>query len=152
MPPSWTRCELERAAREGVPLEVIAPGLRACTILSVRPSPEDFVVVRCAFPGTAVVRFDAIRTPAPVRYAAGARVATPYGAAVVKEMRAPAEAGVSYVVEFVDKSATGGWGWDGGGRQARAAGGVLPLEGMEGGRLLTAAGAARGLRRAWIYQ
>lgn len=96
---AWNRVELLQAQREGATLEV-APGVAGCRILEVRR--DDFVVVALPFPGTAYVRFECVRTPAPVRLPLGAPVSTPYGKATVTGVRHDEERGVSYAVSFAE--------------------------------------------------
>jgi hypothetical protein len=107
-PPSgdWTRAELLAAQAEGALLDVVAPGLTRCAIVTVR---ERDVVVATRFHATAYVQFGAIRS-APQRFAPGDKVATPYGSGVVTEARAPTAAAGgcrSVVVKFLDKGAVG---------------------------------------------
>ena len=120
----WSREELLAAQAEGALLDVVAPGIEQCAIVSVR---EADVVVTTRFHATAYVQFGAIRS-APRRFAAGDKVATPYGVGVVAEVRpaaAAADRGRCVVVKFLDKGAVGasrgvlprvaaGGGWGGG--------------------------------------
>lgn len=101
---AWSRNQLLAFQREGQKLDAIAPGLNGCDILEVRDSD---VIVKTQFPGKAYVQFASIRTTAPKIFGPGARVQTPYGRAVVKEYR-ESESDISYVVDYVDKGATGG--------------------------------------------
>ena len=81
------------------------PAVSAVPIVPLPPlhDSDDGLVVFASEPsGVAYVHRASILTPAPPRFTAGHRVATPFGAAVVVAYRATDER-VDYAVEFPDK-------------------------------------------------